>query len=140
MFQMNKISEFIRVGTCSWKYPSWKGILYSKNVGENYLSEYAQHYDTVEIDQWFWSLFPGNRVILPKPEVVSEYVAAVPQNFRFSVKVPNSITLTHYYTQNKNIPFIENPFFLSNQLFTEFYQLLQPMRDQVGAFIFQFEC
>ena len=136
---MKKISDLTSIGTCSWKYPSWKGIIYSEGVRGNYLSEYAKHYDTVEVDQWFWSLFPGNKVVLPKSEVVREYVSSVPENFYFSVKVPNSITLTHHYTKNKNLPLLENPFFLSNQLFTEFYQLLQPMRDQVGALIFQFE-
>ena len=136
---MKKISDLIRIGTCSWKYPSWKGIIYSEGVRGNYLSEYAKHYNTVEIDQWFWSLFPGNKVVLPKSEVTREYVSSVPEGFRFSIKVPNSITLTHHYTKNKKLPLIENPFFLSNQLFTEFYRLLRPMRDQVGALIFQFE-
>ncbi|PLX23103.1 MAG: DUF72 domain-containing protein, partial [Ignavibacteria bacterium] len=43
----------LRIGTCSWKYPSWKGIVYSAPKGINYLEEYARVYDTVEIDQWF---------------------------------------------------------------------------------------
>ena len=50
---MGEMSNRVKIGTCSWKYPSWKGILYSERVGKNYLSEYARHYDTVEIDQWF---------------------------------------------------------------------------------------
>ena|SRR5208283_1605447 len=36
------------VGTCSWKYPSWKGLVYSRAAGINYLAEYAQKYDSVE--------------------------------------------------------------------------------------------
>jgi len=136
---MNKFSELVKIGTCSWKYPSWKGILYSNGVGSNYLSEYAQHYNTVEIDQWFWSLFAGNKVVLPKPEVVSNYIASVPSHFQFSVKVPNAITLTHYYTRNKNIPLVTNPFFLSNDVFSEFLNLLHPMKNHLGALIFQFE-
>jgi uncharacterized protein YecE (DUF72 family) len=43
------------IGTCSWKYPSWRGLVYSDS-GQNYLQEYAQHYSCVEVDQWFWSL------------------------------------------------------------------------------------
>jgi uncharacterized protein YecE (DUF72 family) len=136
---VKEISDFIKIGTCSWKYPSWEGILYSQEAGNNYLSEYAKHYDTVEIDQWFWSLFPGNKVVLPKVEVVKEYVYSVPKNFKFSIKVPNSITLTHHYSQNKNIPLIKNPFFLSNELFTEFYHFLEPMKENIAALIFQFE-
>lgn len=136
---MSKFSELVKIGTCSWKYPSWKGILYSEKVSSNYLSEYARHYSTVEIDQWFWSLFPGNRVVLPKPEVVKEYVSSVPNHFQFSVKVPNAITLTHHYSQNKNISLTENPFFLSQEVFAEFYHLLHPMKEHLAAFIFQFE-
>ena len=49
---MNKI----HVGTCSWKYDSLKGIIYPEFGEINYLEEYAKHYKTVEVDQWFWSL------------------------------------------------------------------------------------
>jgi len=84
---MNKFSGLVKIGTCSWKYPSWKGIIYSKGVGSNYLSEHAKYYNTVEIDQWFWSLFVGDKVILPKPETVADYISSVPTHFQFSVKV-----------------------------------------------------
>jgi uncharacterized protein YecE (DUF72 family) len=43
----------IRIGTCSWKYDSWKGIVYSESKSKNYLKEYSQKFNTVEIDQWF---------------------------------------------------------------------------------------
>ena len=54
------------IGTCSWKYPSWKGLIYSEGVGSDYLREYAKYYNTVEIDQWFWSLHDKKSVSLPK--------------------------------------------------------------------------
>ena len=47
----------IRIGTCSWKYDSWRGLVYRDQAKKNYLQEYSELYDTVEIDQWFWSLF-----------------------------------------------------------------------------------
>ncbi|MBU1341751.1 MAG: DUF72 domain-containing protein [Proteobacteria bacterium] len=84
---IRKLPRFLKTGTCSWKYDSWKGLVYSDNVGENYLSEYANFYNIVEVNQWFWSLF-GDKVVLPKSETVSEYVGSVPKDFRFSVKVP----------------------------------------------------
>jgi uncharacterized protein YecE (DUF72 family) len=43
----------LRIGTCSWKYPSWVGLVYSAERGIDYLAEYARKYDTVEVDQWF---------------------------------------------------------------------------------------
>ena len=89
----------VRVGTCSWKFESWAGLVYSAAKGIDYLAEYARHYDTVEIDQWFWSLFDES-VVLPKPDVVQSYLASVPDDFLFTVKVPNSITLTLWEIRN----------------------------------------
>ncbi len=42
----------IRFGTCSWKYDSWQGLVYTDQAKKNYLLEYGQKYDTVEIDQF----------------------------------------------------------------------------------------
>ncbi len=65
--------ELLNIGTCSWKYDSWVGLIYSENKKENYLSEYSKYYSTVEIDQWFWSLFPNSKVKLPDSQVVADY-------------------------------------------------------------------
>lgn len=135
---MNQLPESIRIGTCSWKYDSWKGLVYSDSVGKDYLSEYSQQYKIVEVDQWFWSLF-GDKIVMPKPEVVAEYVTSVSKDFRFSIKVPNAITLTHQYSKGKKGPLEVNPYFLSNDLMEDFLQLLEPMSKQINSLIFQFE-
>ncbi|RMF59871.1 MAG: DUF72 domain-containing protein [Calditrichaeota bacterium] len=127
------------IGTCSWKYDSWAGLVYSRKKPDNYLKEYAHHFNTVEIDQWFWSLFGVDKVSLPRREVVMEYIQSVPDDFLFTIKVPNSITLTHFYRKNKNEPLKRNPYFLSPKLFQEFLELLTPMKDQIGMLMFQFE-
>lgn len=129
----------IRLGTCSWKYDSWKGIVYSEHVGKNYLPEYAQKYNTVEIDQWFWSLFAEDKVILPNMHVVKSYADSVPENFKFTVKVPNSITLTHFYRKKKSDPLQPNPYFLSNQLMNKFLESIQELESKLGMIMFQFE-
>lgn len=127
------------IGTCSWKYDSWKGLLYTSKKPMNYLQEYSRHYNTVEVDQWFWSLFPGDNVVLPKPEVAREYAASVPQDFIFCVKVPNSITLTHHYQRGKAGPLQPNPYFLTVDLFHRFLDNLEPLHPNLGPVIFQFE-
>jgi len=129
----------LRIGTCSWKFPSWHGLVYSAPKGINYLEEYARHYDTVEIDQWFWSLFGADSVKLPRPADVAVYRNAVPDDFRFTVKVPNSISLTHLYRKAKTDPLVPNPSFLSPALFQTFLSLLDPLRDVLGPLMFQFE-
>jgi len=129
----------LRIGTCSWKFPSWSGLVYSAPKDINYLEEYARRYDTVEVDQWFWSLFAGSEPRLPRPADVEEYRRSVPDGFRFTVKVPNSVTLTHYYSKAKADPLVPNPHFLSADLFGRFLSLLDPLGDLRGPLMFQFE-
>ncbi len=129
--------QTIRIGTCSWKYDSWRGIFYSEHVGANYLREYATHLDTVEIDQWFWSLFP-QQLKLPEPSDVQAYTDAVPEDFRFTVKAPNSLTLTHYYNKNRKAPLKANPHYLSLDILDQFLDLLSPMHSKLGIVMFQF--
>ena len=133
------MNKKLRIGTCSWKYDSWKGIVYSENENINYLQEYSQHYDTVEIDQWFWSLFSSTKIILPQKSLVLEYQKTVPKDFKFTIKVPNSITLTHFYNKNKSEELVKNPYFLSNELFIEFLESIEAIKTQVGCLMFQFE-
>jgi uncharacterized protein YecE (DUF72 family) len=128
----------IRIGACSWKYDSWKGIIYPVEENINYLQEYSEHFNTVEVDQWFWSLF-DKKVILPSPKDVDDYKNAVKKDFKFTIKVPNSITLTHYYTKDKSQSLKQNPHFLSNDLFEEFLKILKPIEKQIGTLMFQFE-
>lgn len=132
------MSEF-RLGTCSWKYDSWKGIVYPEFGEFNYLEEYSKHYNTVEIDQWFWSLFSLDKVLLPDSRIVKDYKQQIPENFLFTIKVPNSLTLTHYYQKDNKEQLIINPHFLSADLFNEFIKSIEPLRQNIGCLIFQFE-
>jgi len=127
------------IGTCSWKYDSWQGLIYPEKKPFNYLEEYSKHYNCVEVDQWFWSLFPGNKVVLPNREVVKEYAESVPDDFTFCIKVPNSITLTHYYKKTKTDPLAPNTHFLSTELMLRFLEQLEPLSENIGPLVFQFE-
>ena len=129
----------LRFGTCSWKYDSWRGIIYSDEKNINFLKEYSAHYSTVEIDQWFWSLFPPSKVVLPDNKTVENYKNSVPGDFLFTIKVPNSLTLTHFYNRNKSELLVLNPYFLSVNLFEEFLNTLKPLEKNIGCLIFQFE-
>ncbi|NBF40920.1 MAG: DUF72 domain-containing protein [Spirochaetes bacterium] len=133
------MSKAVQFGTCSWKFPSWEGLVYSAGDGINYLAEYARAFNTVEVDQWFWSLFGLDTVSLPKPETVAEYLSSVPGTFRFSIKAPNSITLTHVYKRSRKDPNALNPHFLSPELTSRFLSLIEPMREHTSVVMFQFE-
>ena len=136
---------YLKIGTCSWKYDSWKNLVYdpAKKYGpHDYLADYAKFFNTVEIDQWFWSLFPTGAK-LPNAETVKIYSESGPDDFLFTVKAPNSITLTHYYAkqpsrhqQAANKP---NDYFLDADLLKRFLDILQPMGKKLGPIMFQFE-
>jgi len=137
--------DHLRVGTCSWKYDTWKGLLYdpaTKYHRDDYLVDYSKQLGTVEVDQWFWSLFPAGPK-LPDIRTVETYAASVPREFEFTVKAPNSITLTHFYARQP-APYKEyankpNDGFLSVELLRRFLETLEPIRSRLGPIMFQFE-
>ena len=123
--------DLFRIGTCSWKYPSWEKIVYSKAQGINYLAEYALKYNTVEVDQWFYRL--------PDRSTVEGYVESVPESFTFAVKAPSQITLTHLRNRKKGMPLAFNPDFLSIQVFNDFFSRLEAMHGRIETIMFEFE-
>jgi uncharacterized protein YecE (DUF72 family) len=137
--------DCLRLGTCSWKYDSWKDLIYRPGVDyspDDYLPDYARFFNTVEVDQWFWSLFPPG-VKLPDEPTVEAYAAGVPDDFLFTVKAPNALTLTHYYSRQPkryqayaNRP---NEHFLSVELLQRFLDALRPMGSKLGPVMLQFE-
>ncbi len=129
----------IRIGTCSWKYESWEGLVYSRRTGIDYLEEYGRRFDTVEIDQWFWSLFEGSPLRLPDPRTAAAYARAVPEDFRFTVKAPNSLTLTHFHRRGKGGLPPSNPHFLSPGLLARLLESLEPLWEKLGVLMLQFE-
>jgi hypothetical protein len=68
---------------------------------------------TAEIDRWFWFPFGKDSIRLPNPADVEAYRRFGSDDFRFTIKVLNSITLTHFYKKAKADPLVVNPYFLS---------------------------
>ncbi len=127
----------LHIGTCSWKFEAWRGLVYSDSP-QDMLSEYAQRYGCVEIDQWYWSLFGADKVSLPRPETVAQYAESVPEGFKFGVKLPDALTLTHLRPASKTDPLVPNPHFLSPDLMRTFMGLLEPMHAKLGPLMLQF--
>ena len=140
-----KYRGLLRLGTTSWKYDTWKGLIYERGKAyrpDDYLADYAKHLDSVEVDQWFYSLFPGG-LRLPDPAAADFYAKSVPDGFVFTVKAPNSLTLTHYYSRQmpRYAEFAgrPNPAFLDSALLDRFLESLAPLGDKLGPVMFQFE-
>ncbi len=138
-----KFKGHLHIGTCSWNYPEWQEIgIYSQKQKRHYdyLPEYAEHFNSAEVDQWFWSLESPDIVRLPKQEDVEAYANLTPKDFKFSVKAPNSITLTHFYKQApKEFAEKPNPHFLSLDLTKSFIKSLKPLKSKIGVIMFEFE-
>lgn len=76
----------LRIGTSGWNYGHWRGIFYPQGLKQSaWLEFYSRTFDSVEINVTFYRL--------PKPEYVTNWDRAVPEDFLFSVK--GSRYLTH---------------------------------------------
>jgi len=75
----------ILLGTSSFTATGWEGSFYAKGLRPaDYLSFYAQHFHTVEVDSTFYAC--------PTAQTVSNWASRTPEGFIFSVKVPQLIT------------------------------------------------
>jgi uncharacterized protein YecE (DUF72 family) len=121
-------SASVRIGTCSWNYDSWVGLVYSKarRRAADYLSEYSNSYDSVEVDSWFYKL--------PDPAEVEAYYRAVPGSFSFTCKAPQLLTQACRYGSLE-----KNELFLSPAFFAEFHDALEPFKDKIECVILEFE-
>ena len=74
-----------RIGTIGFGYSDWQDVFYPPEVRPaEYLSFYAKHFDTLELDTTFHAV--------PTPERVRRWADAVPDQFRFCVKTPKDVT------------------------------------------------
>ena len=73
------------LGTSSWSSEDWVGVFYPENTPPaDFLSEYAKHFSTVEIDSTFYRS--------PSPSMVKNWARRTPPGFIFAAKVPRTIT------------------------------------------------
>jgi uncharacterized protein YecE (DUF72 family) len=73
------------IGTSGFTYQDWRGIFYPKGVAQkNWLSFYAQRYNTVEINATFYRPFPKS--------VYEKWRTNTPDDFCFILKGPQLIT------------------------------------------------
>ena len=79
------VATSVYAGTSGWAYASWKPGFYPGNVpGTRFLEHYATRLNSVEVNYTFGKL--------PSDAMVSSWLAATPETFRFSFKAPQRIT------------------------------------------------
>lgn len=135
----------VYVGTSSWKYPGWRGLLYDEQrylyrgkVSESRfekecLEEYADVFRTVCVDAGYYQF--------PSPQSIRELCRQVPDGFKFSFKVTDQITartfpkLDRYGERGGQ----RNPHFLDAELFrSAFLASCEPHHDKIGVLMFEF--
>lgn len=123
----------LRIGTCSWNYACWVGLVYSRkyHTPAEYLQEYALKYRTVEIDSSFYRI--------PSEKDVINYKTAVDNEFKFTIKAPQNITLTHARVKEKGTQLVPNTNFLSTEIFASFLDRLTPLSLNTTAIMLEFE-
>jgi uncharacterized protein YecE (DUF72 family) len=75
----------LRIGCSGWSYDHWRGVLYPEQGSTGgWLSLYAEHFDTVEVNATFYRL--------PTQAAVERWAAATPVDFCFAIKASRYLT------------------------------------------------
>jgi uncharacterized protein YecE (DUF72 family) len=154
LFERTRIAEIlwrlhgrhgVRLGTSSWRYQGWCGTLYDedrylwgthfskKRFHDHCLEEYADTFRSVCVDATYYAL--------PRKRFLAGLVAQTPPDFVFSFKVPDEVTIRTFPQVSSFGPRAgkKNEFFLSAELLEMgFLHRLAPMRERVGALVFEF--
>ena len=126
----------IRMGTSSWSFPGWKGIVYTKGgtasrLAQEGLREYARHplLTTVGVDRSYYAPIPDADF--------ARYADQLPEGFPCCCKAPAMVTSPVLPDRGSREP---NPDFLNADRFIA--ELLEPVertfREHAGPFILQF--
>ena len=108
----------IRLGTSAFTANGWEGVFYPEGMKPaDYLSFYAQHFDTVEIDSTYYRT--------PSAPTVRGWEAKTPAGFLFAAKVPQ--TVTH-----------EKVLVDCGREFQEFVDRMQLLGEKLGVLLLQF--
>jgi uncharacterized protein YecE (DUF72 family) len=128
----------IHLGTSSWAFPGWAGIVYDKPAAEASLSKHGlaayAHHPLLRgacIDRGFYQPLSLAQY--------SAYARQVPEGFRFMVKAPSFIT-DELRRDGQGAGMELNPRFLDAQAaFDEFVKpAIAGLADKAGPLIFQF--
>jgi len=115
---MSKWNCQIRIGTSGWYYSHWRKLFYPDDLPKSrWFEYYAQHFDTVEINNSFYHL--------PKLQSVKRWYRLAPDEFIYAVKANRYIT---HIKRLKDVSdemwrFFETMAFLKGKLGPVLYQL-----------------
>jgi uncharacterized protein YecE (DUF72 family) len=104
-------------GCTGWSMKEWVGDYYPKGTKTaNYLDEYAKQFNTIELNTTHYRI--------PKADLIERWVEKTPKNFRFSPKIPQSISHS-------------NELGLNNGYIEMFAEVIQLMGERLGVSFMQ---
>ncbi|KXU89514.1 hypothetical protein CR51_33495 [Caballeronia megalochromosomata] len=133
-----RLPDAIHLGTSTWSFPGWRGIVYGDEYSNTKLSRegltaYSTHplLKSVSIDRSFYAPL--------SLADYARYASQVPEHFRFIVKAPASVT-DAFIRGERGTPDAENPAFLSAQIAIDEFvtPCIGGLGAKAGALVFQF--
>ncbi len=131
--------EGLRLGTSSWSFPGWAGLVYGQRVGESLLSReglgaYSRHplLGAVSVDRTFYAPLAAHEF--------HHYAQQVPADFRFVVKAHAALT-TPIDRQARNIavqPDVDRFLDLRYAVERMVTPAVEGLGERLGALLFQF--
>lgn len=127
----------LHLGTSSWSYPGWAGLVWAGEHGESLLSRqglqtYARHplLRTVSIDRNFYRALSAAQY--------ERYAAQVPEDFRFVVKAPSLVSDAQVRDEDGRGQQLNTAFLDPALAVQEFVQpALEGLGAKIGALVFQ---
>jgi uncharacterized protein YecE (DUF72 family) len=111
------VAMSLYVGTSGYSYKEWKGSFYPENISaKDMLSYYASRLQAVELNNTFYRL--------PQPSMLEGWKAQVPENFRFTMKAPQSIT---HFRRLKDAAWVTR----------SMLETVSALKDRLGAVLFR---
>ncbi len=133
----SKVPEKLHLGTSSWSFPGWRGIVYEgehseTSLSRNGLAAYSQHplLRAVGIDRTFYAPIADSDY--------ARYASQVPDGFRFLIKAPMAVTSP--YLRDENGRYEDSPHYLDiDYATTEFVNPCSAgLGAKAGPLVFQF--
>jgi uncharacterized protein YecE (DUF72 family) len=107
----------IHIGTSGWQYQHWRGPFYPADLPPSkMLGWYAEHFDTVEINNTFYRL--------PSSEALGSWCQQTPSSFCFAVKA------SRYITHNRKL---KDP----QETVERFMKAVEKLKRRLGPILFQ---
>jgi uncharacterized protein YecE (DUF72 family) len=139
-----RLPTLVRLGTSSWSFPGWGGLVYAaradgrpeteSRLARDGLTAYATHplFRTVSLDRTFYAPL--------SEEGFCGYAASVPDHFRFVVKAPAAVTDPALRKPGSGEPAGDNPMFLDPRIAAESFvrPAVAGLGEKAGPLVFQF--